>query len=144
MEQVVPNYTIVVQAILFFISLFIVKRFILDPISEVLQQRTTRIEGGEKEARRIEQEANAIDSSYRQKIQDARVKAMVLRNEMRQGALAKQKEILKSGSEEGHKILEQIRQEITREVETARAMLHKQASELSVRFSEKILGRKIQ
>jgi F-type H+-transporting ATPase subunit b len=144
MEQVIPNYTIVVQAILFFISLFIIKRFILDPISEVLQQRTTKIEGGEKEARRIEQEADALDSSYRQKIQDARVKAMALRNEMRQAALAKEKEILKSGSEEGNKILEQIRQEITREVEMARAMLHKQASELSVRFSEKILGRKIQ
>jgi F-type H+-transporting ATPase subunit b len=144
MEQVTPNYTIIIQAIIFLVSLFIIKKYILGPISELLLQRSIRIEGGEQEARRLEQEANTIDSAYRQKIHDARVRAMAVRNEIRQEALANEKKILENSRKEAHGILEQIRQETAKEVQVARTMLHQQASELSVWFGEKILGRKIQ
>jgi F-type H+-transporting ATPase subunit b len=144
MEKVIPDYTVIVQAAIFLISLLFIKKFILDPIYELLQRRTTRIEGGEQDARRLEQEANALDSSYRQKIQEARVKAMALRNEMRQEALVKEKEILKEGRGNAHDTLERIRREIADEIVVARSMLQQQASELSVRFGEKILGRRLQ
>ena len=144
MEQVMPNYTIVIQAIIFLVSLFVIKKCILDPISKLLRERSTKIEGGEKDARRLEQEAAALKESYRQKIKDARVKAMTVRNDMRQEALVKEKKILKEGRERAQKILEKIRQDIMAEVEVARTMLYQQATELSVRFGEKILGRQLQ
>jgi F-type H+-transporting ATPase subunit b len=144
MEQVMPNYTIAIQAIIFLVSLLVVKQLILDPISKLLRERNSRIEKREEEARGLEQQANELDESYRQKIKDARAQAIAERNAIRQEALSREKELLKDGRERAQKILEHIRQEIGSEVESAGAVLRQQASELAVRFGEKILGRRLQ
>ncbi|NWG75549.1 MAG: ATP synthase F0 subunit B [Rubrivivax sp.] len=144
MEQVIPNSTFVVQAILFLMSLLIVKTFILKPLSELLKKRNTKIEGQEQEARRLEQEASALDATYLQEIRNARVRSVALRNEVRQRALQREKEIINQGRESAQGMLEQMRKDIAGEVASARVILQQHAEEMAAVFCEKILGRKIQ
>lgn len=144
MEQVTPNYTILIQAVLFLLSLVIVKKLILDPITALLKARSERIEGADQEARRLGEEAQELDAAYRSKILEARAKAMGLRHDVRQQAIAEEKEILKEGRDKAHELLEKMRVEIAAELEEARSHMRQKASELSVLFTEKVLGRRLQ
>ncbi len=144
MEQVMPNWTLAIQAVIFLLSLLVIKKLIIDPISGLLRDRTMRIEGTEQEARRLAQEAQGLDAAYQSKLQEARAKAAALRHEARQQALTQEKEILSQGREKAHKVLEDIRSEIEAERARARAVLREQARELSVLLTEKVLGRKVQ
>ena len=45
MEQIMPDYSVLIQAGIFLVALYVIKSFILTPISEVLRGRSERIEG---------------------------------------------------------------------------------------------------
>ena len=143
MEQIIPNSSVFVQAIIFFVALYVIKSFILNPISEVLKGRSERIEGSEGEARRFEEESARPDSSYRARIAEARSEAQQGRAKSREEARGEERAILGKGREEAQKILEGIRGEIQKESKEARARLREEAAGLSRILTEKLLGRPV-
>lgn len=143
MEQIMPNVSILFQAIIFLVALYVIKTFILNPVSEVLRSRTERIEGAEEEARRFRDESARLDSSYRARIAEARGRAQQERARNREEARGEEREILGKGRREAQEILEGIREEIRKESGEARARLHEDAAGLSRILTEKLLGRPV-
>lgn len=143
MEQIMPNVTILFQAVIFLVALYVIKTFILDPVSQVLRNRTERIEGAEQEARRFGEESARLDSSYRAKIAEARARAQQERAKNREEARGKEREILAKGRLEAQEILEGIRGEIRQESAEASARLHEDGAGLSRILTEKLLGRPV-
>lgn len=143
MEQIMPNVTILFQAVIFLVALYVIKTFILDPVSQVLRNRTERIEGAEQEARRFQEESARLDSSYRARIAEARARAQQERARNREEARGKEKEILGKGRLEAQEILEGIRGQIRQESAEAKARLHEDAAGLSSILAEKLLGRPV-
>jgi len=144
MEEIMPDATVLVQAVVFLLALLIIKSLILNPISDVLKGRAERIEGAEQEALRLDQESTALDLQYKKKIQEARAKAQEARNQIRQEVLASEKEILDSGRQQAQAILKRMRDEIGRESAEARTQLRGEVAFIAQRFAEKILGRSLQ
>jgi F-type H+-transporting ATPase subunit b len=143
MEQIMPNVTILFQAVIFLVALYVIKTFILDPVSQVLRNRTERIEGAEQEARRFAEESARLDSSYRAKIAETRARAQQERAKNREEARGKEREILAKGRLEAQEILEGIRGEIRQESAEASARLHEDGAGLSRILTEKLLGRPV-
>ena len=130
MEQVMPNYSVFIQAVIFLVALYVIKSFILAPITEVLKGRSEQIEGSEQEAQRFEAESARLDASYRAKIADARSQAQQERAKRREEARGVEREILGKGREEAQVILEGIRSEIQQESTEARGRLRAEAAGL--------------
>jgi F0F1-type ATP synthase membrane subunit b/b' len=143
MEAIMPNYTVFIQAIVFFISLYLIKKLILDPSLRVLKGRNDRIEGAEQETTRLQKESTALDEQYKGKIREARAKAQSERARRKQDALAEERKILEKGREEANQQLKQIGAEIQKESLQAKARLGEVARELSRIFAEKLLGRSV-
>jgi len=143
MEQIMPNASVFIQAAIFLVALYVIKSFILTPISEVLKGRTEQIEGSEQEAQRFEEESARLDTSYRATIADARSQAQQERAKGREEARGEEREILGKGREEAQGILEGIRSEIRQESTEARGRLREEAAGLSRILTEKLLGRPV-
>jgi F-type H+-transporting ATPase subunit b len=143
MEQILPNYSVLIQAAIFLIALYVIKAFILTPISQVLNGRREKIEGAEQDAHRFTEESSRLDTSYRARITEARAKAQQERSTRREEALREQREILGKGRGEAQKILEGIRGEIIAESTEARTRLREEAAGLSRILTEKLLGRPV-
>jgi len=143
MEQIMPNYTVFIQAVIFLVALYLIKSFILAPISEVLKGRSEQIDGSEQEAQRFEAESARLDTSYRAKIADARSHAQQERAKRREEARGMEREILGKGRREAQVILEGIRSEIQQESKEARGRLREEAAGLSRILTEKLLGRPV-
>ncbi|MEW6441711.1 MAG: ATP synthase F0 subunit B [bacterium] len=141
MQQIMPNLTVFIQAIIFLVALIVVKRFILNPISDVLKGRTDRIEGAEQQAKRLVEESAALDQQYKKRIRDGRARAQEEKNRRRQESLGVEREILEKARLEAQDYLLKIREEIRRESEQARVRLQREAAGLSQTMAEKILGR---
>jgi len=143
MDAIMPNLTFVYQLILFFAALFVIQKFIIKPITEVLRGRSERIEGAEREAARLDGESDEMDGLFRGKIRDARAQAKLDRAKRRETALAEEKEILRKGRDEAQIKLQAIVGEIQRESGEAREKLRADAAQLSRLFAEKLLGRPV-
>ncbi len=143
MEQILPNGTILVQAAIFLVALWVIKAFILTPISRVLEERRNRIEGAAAEAARFEEESGRLDKGYKEKIAGARSRAQQERARRREEALREEREILEAARKEAQGVLERIRDEIQRETQEARGRLRQEAEGLSRLVTEKILGRPV-
>jgi F-type H+-transporting ATPase subunit b len=143
MEQIMPNLTVLIQAVIFLVALYVIKAFILNPVSQVLRGRTERIEGSEQEAQRFEAESARLDTSYRARIAEARMQAQQERAKRREEARGLEREILGKGRQEAQAILERIRAEVRQESTEARGRLRAEAAGLSRLLTEKLLGRSI-
>ena len=144
MDAIMPNYTVLIQTVIFLVALVVIKFFILDPITEILKGRNERIEGAEQEAVRLEAEAASLDETYRAKLKEARSQAQLEKAKSREAALSEEKTILDQGRQEAQKNLADIGQQIKGEVTEARTMLKEQAAGLSRMLAEKLLGRAVQ
>ena len=143
MEQIMPNASVIVQGVIFLVALYVIKSFIVAPISEVLKGRTEQIEGAEQEAERFEEESARLDASYRATIADARSRAQQERAKRREEARGVERELLGKGREEAQVILEGIRSEIQQESTEARGRLREEVAGLSRILTEKLLGRPV-
>lgn len=143
MEQIMPNLSVLIQAVIFLVSLYVIKAFILNPISQVLQGRTDQIEGSEQEAKRFEEESARLDASCRARIAEARLQAQQEKSRRRDEARTVEREIMGKGREEAQAILERIRADIQQESREARGRLREEAAGLSRILAEKLLGRPV-
>lgn len=143
MEQIMPNASVLVQAVIFLVALYVIKAFILNPISHVLAGRTEKIEGSEQEARRFAEETSKLDATCRARIAEARSRAQQARARTRDEARGEERAILDKSRQQAQSILEGIRAEIQQESKEARGRLREQAAGLSRLLTEKLLGRKV-
>lgn len=143
MEAMMPDVTVVYQLVIFLAALVVIKRFVINPIAEVLKGRNERIQGAEQEALRLAQESDRLDETYRKKIRDARDRAKLDRAGQREQALDEEKGILGRGREEAQSRLQAISGEIREESGLARERLRADAVQISRMFAEKLLGRPV-
>jgi len=143
MDAIMPNYTVIVQAIIFFAALFLIKKLLLDPVAEVLKKRSERIEGAEQEALRLQQESASLDEKVKATIREARSRAQSERAQRKQEALAEERKILEKGREQAQTQLKGISLQIQKEGAEARAQLREYARDLSRILAEKLLGRAV-
>jgi F-type H+-transporting ATPase subunit b len=137
------NYTIFIQAGLFFALIIILNHFLYKPILSVLEKRQKNFEDSENTVKNLEQTIDSKMAEYENKIQQAKMKAVDEKGEILKEGTEKAKEIIEAVRSEVPGMMDDFRKKLNAEVNEARALLDSQSKGLSVEIAEKVLGRGI-
>lgn len=135
--------TIFWMVIIFFITLFIMKKFAWKPILTSLKDRETSIAEALSSAEKARKEVEGLKADQDQILAEARKEKDVILKEARE---LKDKILAEAKSQaqvEGQKIVEAARSQIDAEKTAAIAEMKKQVVDLSVLVAEKIIQKEV-
>jgi len=137
------NLTIVIQVLQFLILIFILNRLLFKPISQVMTERKAKITAWEEKTRNLQETARSKLESYENQLKEERTRAQAGQEQLTIELKEKEKENLRSVSEEAAGLVASAQQALGEETERLRLELRHQAVELSQVLAEKVLGRKV-
>jgi F-type H+-transporting ATPase subunit b len=138
------NFTLIIQLIIVLSLMGILTQILFKPFLSVLQERRNRIEGAEKKAKDLQQEAEDLIERYREAIAAGQAQGAGIRDEIRKTGLAEETEILQKAMDQANRLIQEMKARIAEEARAARTDLRFQAQNLSREITEKILGRSVQ
>ncbi|UCE86392.1 MAG: hypothetical protein JSU66_01220 [Deltaproteobacteria bacterium] len=140
--EIIPDPSVLIPLIVGFAILVpIINQLLLRPLLGVLEERDEKIAGARQRAEKIAVEADAMESRYRQAVDDVRTHAEQERQAELSGARSEETERVRGARAEAESRLEAARSEIGAALETARASLRASAEELARQAAQQILGR---
>jgi len=138
------NFTLIVQLIIVLSLMGILTQILFKPFLGVLQERRTRIEGAEKRAKDLQQQAEELIERYREAIAAGQAQGAGIRDEIRKTSLAEETEIQQKAMDQANRLIQEVKARIAEEARAVRTDLRLQAQNLSREITEKILGRSVQ
>ena len=138
------NFTLVIQLVIVLSLMAILTQILFKPFLKVLQERRNRIEGAEKKAKDLQQQAEQLIERYREAIASGQAQGAGIRDEIRRTSLAEETEILQKAMDQANRLIQEVKARIAEEARAARTDLRLQAQNLSREITEKILGRSVQ
>ena len=137
------NFTLIIQLVIVLSLMAILTQILFKPFLSVLEERRTRIEGAEKRAKVLQQQAEELIERYREAIASGQAQGAGIRDEIRKTSLAEETEILQKAMDEANRLIQEVKTRISEEARAARIDLRLQAHNLSREITEKILGRSV-
>jgi F-type H+-transporting ATPase subunit b len=137
------NFTLIIQLVIVLSLMAILTQILFKPFLSVLQERRNRIEGAEKRAKDLQQQAEELIERYREAIASGQAQGAGIRDEIRKTSLAEETEILQKAMDEANRLIQEVKTRISEEARAARIDLRLQAQNLSREITEKILGRSV-
>ena len=137
------NFTLIIQLIIVLSLMGILTQTLFKPFLGVLQERRNRIEGAEKRAKDLQQQAEQLIERYREAIASGQAQGAGIRDEIRRTSLAQETEILQKAMDEANRLIQEVKTRIGEEARAARTDLLLQAERLSREITEKVLGRRV-
>jgi F-type H+-transporting ATPase subunit b len=136
----IPNATIFVEVVLFFIFLGVLSKWVLPPITKALAERQEIIRARLVEAEEAKKSLASAEADYQRALADARHEAARIREEARgQGAeliaAARQR-----AQEEAQGILDDARRQITADRERAFADLKTEIGAIATELAGRVVG----
>lgn len=133
------NYTLIIQAINFFVLLWVLNRFLYKPILNVLEERGRKTAGTMKDAAKLEADASEMLQNYESGLREAKVKAHEARNRIRIQGVEREREILDGARKDALKSINKFRSKIGDESKEALDGLKKESQKLSSEIVKRIL-----
>ena len=138
------DYTVCIQMFNFLLLIFLLNMFLYKSILGVIGKRNQQLMESDEEVKSLNQIIEQKMAEYEEKVRQAKLEALNQKNEIEQ-----------EGSEEGGKIIEEMKNKISqmieefhvkigKEMDEAREFLRKQSQNTSIEIAEKVLGRSIQ
>ncbi len=143
MLKIPPDYTFVVQIVLFVALWLTLRKLWFQPAMRILHERTRRSEGAIAEARTIQAEAEGLRAEHAAALDEARTEAAREMRELLSRAEAEQKQLLWAARDDAQRTLADVRARIADEVTAARTGLRDQAREIARDVARVILGRTV-
>ena len=112
---IVP-WTFVAQICNLFIQMYLVKKFLLKPVNEMLKKRREMADAQIQDATKAKEEAIAMKTEYEQNMQQAKEKASDIVTEAQKTASLQSEEILKSAAQEARAMKEKAENDIALEI----------------------------
>jgi F-type H+-transporting ATPase subunit b len=129
--------------ICFWLTLWLVHRFLIVPMRGVLEERSGRIDGAEKEWAAKTAELEAASKRLQDEIDDAARSAAKTRDGYRQEAQDARQTKLDAAREQADGQLRKALAELSQDAENARNELRQQANKLAGVLAAKLLGREV-
>jgi F0F1-type ATP synthase membrane subunit b/b' len=138
-----PNLSLVIVMVCFWLTFFLIQKFLLKPLGGVLAERRGRIEGAEAEWQSKHQEY--LDETVRleSELEEAAKAAAKVRNDYRQHALDRRQTALEAARQQADGKLDEAMEILENEASAARADLEARARELARLFAGQLLGREV-
>ena len=134
---------LVIMMIPFWISLFLVNKWAVQPLRRVLEEREARTEGARAEAADFESKFKDRLAAWESRLAETRAIAKEERQRIRKDQAAEEERILGTARDEAAKIVDEVRAAIDAERVRVRGELKKQAEALARELATAALGREI-
>lgn len=135
------DWTLGLQIFNFLLLLFVLNTVLYRPLRAVLAKRKETIEGDHGHARGLQQQIDEKMASYQERLQAARIKGNEERAVLRAAAAKEEAEILGAAREMATVKLQQLKDRVATEAETARTALRGDVTLLANQVASRILGR---
>lgn len=137
------DFSLVVQIALFLVLWSILRKVLFGPVGRLMAERERRTEGTQAEARSMTEEGKELQAQYDAAIANARAEGEAIKGEIREEALKARNAIVSQGREAAARKVQEMREEVRRELEAARGVAAQDAETLAHQMAEKVLGRKL-
>jgi F-type H+-transporting ATPase subunit b len=141
--EIFPNWTFIPVVFLLLIFIFIARRTFFGPLSRVLQERHSRIEGALVEAEQIRENSQKMLSDFDRKIRDARRESDQQIGQITAEAMQEKNRIVSGKRSEAEGMLTKAKEEIRVKREDAKGKLQSLKEDFARRIASKILKRPI-
>lgn len=138
-----PDASLIFILILFLVFVFVLNRILFRPISRVLDERQTLIEGSANEARASRRRYDAKLADYEATIRQARAESYRRLEQVRAAELEERRKVIEAAKHQAHEQIGNARQEIGRQAAVARTALESEGRQIAERISRTILGRSV-
>lgn len=133
-------YDIFWSAVCFVIIFVAFWKYILPKFTQILDERSTAIEGGIEKAERVQAEADAALADYQKQLAEGRAEAARLRAEAQEDGAQIIAEMKQKASEEADRILAHAKVQIETERLAASVQLRHEIGGLATDLASKIVG----
>ncbi len=134
------NVTFFIQLVNFLILLLVLNLILFRPIRGIIKKRADVMAQGLEEAEKFSSEADEKLNSYEAKLQEAREEANEIRAAKKQEGQEEEKAKLDAASSEAAKIIQDAREKIAKEKESALSSLKGKVDDFAKKATEKVLG----
>ena len=133
------NTTLLWEVINFFVLLWLLKRYLYTPLTDVLDKRKNKIESDLQEAKDKKKEAQQLKEKYENQLSEARSEAQEIVEDAEERAKEKANKIIEEAREDAQRIKERNEAEIKQAKEEAVAELKEEVSSISLMAASKFL-----
>lgn len=138
-----PNVSLLFIMVCFWVTMWIVYRFLVRPVGATLDERSRRVDGARQEWAARDEEYRAAVTRIEGEVQDAAREAAAIRAESRQRAMDQRQEQLERARSSADERLVTFLDTLEGEAEAARAELRRSAEELGRRLAGRLVGREL-
>ncbi len=142
LQNLNPSH-LVIMMLPFWVSLYFVNRWAVQPLRRVIEEREEKTEGARAEAAELEGKFKDRLAAWEARLAETRSIAKDERQRIRKEQGAEEEKILGAAREDASKVVDDVRAAIDTERTRVRSELKKQAETLAKELAEKALGREI-
>ena len=139
----VEPFTLVVTILNLFVQLFIIKKFFLDKILGVIDQRREAADKEITEAQNAKQEALAIKETYENNMQQAKAEAGQILADAKKTADARSEEIIRDAQAQAAQLKQKASRDIAQEKKKALNDAKNEISDIAMSIAGKVVGRSL-
>lgn len=144
MVKVIPDYTMLIQMVIFLALVFLLNILLYKPILSIIDRRKKQLEESENEIKLFNESVEKRVAEYEEKLKQAKIKATELKKEIIQEGANQAKNIVDAVRNEIPAMAREFQQKMDKEVEKAKLILDSHSKSLSLEIAQKILGRPVQ
>ena len=144
MVTVIPDYTLLIQMIIFLSLIFVLNFLLYKPILAIIDRRKKQLEESENEIKLFNESVEKRVAEYEEKLRQAKIKGSELNKEIIQEGVNQAKNIVDVVRNEIPVIAREFQQKMDNEVQKAKLILDGHSKELSLEIAQKVLGRPLQ
>jgi F-type H+-transporting ATPase subunit b len=144
MVTVIPDYTLLIQMIIFLSLIFVLNFLLYKPILAIIDRRKKQLEESENEIKLFNESVEKRVAEYEEKLRQAKIKGSELKKEIIQEGVNQAKNIVDVVRNEIPVIAREFQQKMDNEVQKAKLILDGHSKELSLEIAQKVLGRPLQ
>ena len=137
-------YDIIWSAVVLIAIAWMFYKLVLPKFTEILDERTAKIEGGLSKAATVQAEADALLAEYKAQLTEARTEAARIREDARAEGTAIVAEARSKATEESARIFETAQRQIEAERQAAAISLRGDVGALATELASKIVGESLE
>ncbi len=138
-----PNASLILIMVCFWVTLWLVHRYLIQPVSAVLADRRQRIDGAKREWSARNEEYLAAVARIEEQLQNAARDAGKNRADARQRAMDARQRALETARAQADERLAAVVESLDKDAEAVRGELRRRAEELARLLAGRLLGREM-
>jgi len=123
MVTVIPDFTLVVQMVIFLALILVLNRLLYKPILSIIDRRKKQLEESENEIKLFNESVDKKVAEYEEKLKQAKTKASEQKKEIIQEGVTQAKNIVDAVRNEIPALAREFQQKMDKEIEKAKSIL---------------------